>query len=332
MSEKSKARITGVGSYLPKKVLSNAELEEMVDTNDEWIVTRTGMKERRIAEEGEYSSTMGVIAAKEALENAGLAPSEIELIVVATATPDYIFPSTATIIQQKLEGCKAAAFDIQAACAGFLYGLSIVQSYIESGIYKNILLVATEKLSSIIDYTERSTCILFGDGAAAVVVRDQGKGLLIRDVSIGADSAPVETLGVLAGGCRHPASHKSVENKEHVLIMNGPEIFKSAVRCMENMANTTLNKLSITTEDISWFVPHQANIRIMESLAKRLKIPDSKVYKTIHKYGNTSASSVPIALKELLDEQTIAVGERILFSAFGAGLTYASSVVEKINA
>ena len=331
MDSKRKARITGTGTYLPSKVLKNSDLEEIVETSDEWIVTRTGMRERRIASETEHSSTMGLMASKDAIKSAGIEAKDIELIVVATATPDYIFPSTATVIQSGLEGCNAPAFDIQAACAGFLYGLSIVRSYIESGVYKHVLLVASEKLSSIVNYKDRATCVLFGDGAAACVVSAEGKGLQINDICLGADGGPAETLGVLAGGCRHPSSEETIKNDMHYLTMNGQEVFKNAVRCMESMTNNCLEKLAIKPDDISWFVPHQANIRIIEALSKRLGISDERIFKTIQKYGNTSASSVPIALHELLQKHTINTGELLLFTAFGAGLTYASSVLEQIN-
>lgn len=327
MSGKSRARIIGTGSYLPKRVLSNADLEAMVDTSDEWIVARTGMKERRIAGPEEFTSDLGYEAAKLALEDANTSAEEIDFILVATLTPDYIFPSTACLIQAKLKATHAAALDIQAACTGYIYALSLAQAYIESGRYKKILIVAAEKLSSIVNYKDRSTCVLFGDGASACVVGAEGKGLWIQDVSLGADGELAELLLLPAGGSRRPASKQTVEEGLHYLQMGGKETYKHAVRRMEMASKQCLDKVGLAEGEISWIVPHQANVRIIEAIAKRFGVAMERVYLTIHKYGNTSASSLGIALDELLEEHPMKEGENLLLVAFGAGLTWGASIL-----
>lgn len=324
-----KARIIGQGSYLPSKVLSNSDLEKMVETSDEWIVTRTGMKERRLASESEHTSFMGAEAAKKALEQAGTSAAEIDLILVATLTPDYVFPSTACLIQTAIGANRAAAMDIQAACSGYIYGLTTAKAFIESGLYKNILLIASEKLSAIVDYEDRNTCILFGDGAAACVVSDQGAGFFIDGTTLSSDGKEAEMLYMPAGGSRSPATAETVENKDHTIKMKGKELFKHAVRSMEDVVKRSLDQLGLTEEAISYLVPHQANNRIIESVAKRFKIDADQVYLTIHKYGNTSASSVGIALDELQRTKPLKEGDRIILCAFGAGLTAGGAVLTK---
>ncbi len=321
------AKIIGTGSYLPEKVLTNQDLEKMVDTNDEWIVTRTGMKERRIAREDEFTSDMGLAAAQNALKAAQMAPENLDLILFATLTPDYIFPTTACLIQSKLGAVKAAAVDVGAACTGFLYALAMAKAFIESGIYKNILIIASEKLSSVVNYKDRNTCILFGDGAAAAVISSEGRGLAIRDVSLGADGQLAELICQPAGGSRKPATHETVDANLHYIHMEGKEVFKHAVRRMELASREAIEKAGLKEEDISWLVPHQANMRIIEALAKRFEFPMEKVFVTIHKYGNTSASALGIALDELLRQKTTQPGDNILLTAFGAGLTWGSSVL-----
>ena len=286
------AKIRGTGSYLPEKILTNQDLEKMVETSDEWIVTRTGMKERRLARSDEFTSDMGRDAALKALERSGCLAGELDLILFATITPDYAFPSTACLIQKQIGAHKAAAMDIQAACTGFLYALGIAKAFIESGIYKNILIVASEKLSSIVDYKDRNTCVLFGDGASAAVVSSEGKGLVVRDVTLGADGEQAQLLVLPGGGSRNPSSEKTVADNLHYLRMEGKEVFKHAVRRMESASKESIEKSGLLESDISWFVPHQANLRIIESLAKRFNVPSEKVFVTIHKYGNTSASSL----------------------------------------
>lgn len=299
----------------------------MVDTSDEWIVSRTGMKERRIANEDEFTSDMGAAAAQKALESAQISPEEIDLILCATLTPDYTFPSTACLLQTRLKMTKAAAVDVQAACSGYIYVLAMAKAFIESGIYRNILIVASEKLSSIVNYKDRNTCILFGDGASACVVSSQGKGLVIREVCLGADGELAELLILPAGGSRVPASKESLEAGLHYLKMEGKEVFKHAVRRMESATKECLEKAGIKEDQIGWLIPHQANLRIIEALAKRFEIPAERVFLTIHKYGNTSASSLGIALDELLMEKKLSAGENIVLTAFGAGLTWGASVL-----
>ncbi len=323
-----KAKIIGIGSYLPKKILSNHDLEKIVDTSDEWIVTRTGIKERRIAED-EFTSTMAVKAARKAIQNAGLTVDEIDFIIVSTLTPDYMFPSTACLIQSEL-GCKnAAGIDIQAACTGFLYGLSLANSLVKSGTYKNILLIASEKLSSIVDYEDRSTCVLFGDGASAAVVSSLNRnGLSVESICLGADGEQAELLILPAGGCREPASSKTIQEKKHFIQMAGNEVFKHAVRRMESASKECLDMAGMSEGDVSWLVPHQANKRIIDAIAKRFKhLAANRIFETVHKYGNTSASSVGIALDELMKEHTVKDGENILLTAFGSGFTWGASLL-----
>jgi len=322
-----KAKIVGMGSYLPERVLSNTDLEKMVETSDEWITSRTGMKERRLAAHDEFTSDMGFEAAQKAIEDAGVKVEEIDLILFAALTPDYIFPSTACLIQKSLGAVNAAAMDMQAACTGYLYGLSIAKAYVESGHYKTVLVVAAEKLSSIVDYKDRNTCVLFGDGAAACVVSSGRSGYAIENVSLGADGEQSELLILPAGGSKRPASIKTVQEGLHFLQMEGKEVFKHAVRRMESAVKKCLDATGLKEEDISWMVPHQANIRIIESLAKRFKVEKERVYVTIHKYGNTSASSVGIALDELLKEKEVKQGEHIVLFAFGAGLTWGAAAL-----
>ncbi len=331
-----KARVIGTGSYLPEKVLTNQDLEKMVETSDEWILSRTGMKERRIAAQNEYTSDLGYQAALAALKTSEVSADQIDLVIVATLTPDYAFPSTACLIQQKLGAVNAAAFDVQAACTGYIYGLSIAKAFVESGLYKNVLVIAAEKLSSIVDYTDRNSCILFGDGASACVVSSQvGKkqSLWIRDISLGSDGEQSNLLILPAGGSRLPASAETVSQGLHYLKMEGKEVFKHAVRRMESSCKECIDRVGLTEKDVNWLVPHQANTRIIETIAKRFKIPMEKVFLTIHKYGNTSASSLGIALDELLKEKTISSGENILTTAFGSGLTWGSAIltVESTN-
>jgi 3-oxoacyl-[acyl-carrier-protein] synthase-3 len=322
-----KAKIIGTGSFLPKKVLSNIDLEKMVDTTDEWITTRTGMKERRIAEKEEHTSLMGAYAAIKALEAAKLHPNSIDLILFATITPDFTFPSSACLVQTQIGAVNAAAFDLQAACTGYLYALSMAKAYIESGLYENILVIASEKLSSIVNYEDRSTSILFGDGAASCVVSKHGHGLEIDHVSLGADGQQAELLMMPAGGSRNPATIETVQNKQHYLSMDGKEVFKHAVRRMEQACLLSLEKAGLTEQDVHYLIPHQANIRIIEALAKRFDLPMERVYVTIHKYGNTSASSLGIALDEFLRQGQIEKGQHLMLTAFGAGLTWGACVL-----
>jgi 3-oxoacyl-[acyl-carrier-protein] synthase III len=326
-TKSTKARIIASGSYVPQRVLTNQDLEKIVDTTDEWIWTRTGMKERRIAAEGEFTSDMGFEAAKRALENGGIAPQEIDLILFATITPDYLFPSTACLLQARLGAVNAAALDIQAACTGYLYGISIAKAFIEAGAYKTILLVASEKLSSIVDYSDRGTCVLFGDGAAACVISSQGKGFHIQNVTVGADGEQSNLIMLPGGGSRNPSSKETLAGGLHYLKMDGKETYKHAVRRMEMAAKETILKSGISETQVDWIIPHQANIRIIEGLAKRFNVPMEKVYITLHKYGNTSASSLGIAFDEFQMEKTLGPEKAVLLVAFGAGLTWGASTL-----
>lgn len=324
------ATIIGTGSYLPNKILSNADLEKMVETSDEWIVTRTGVKERRIASSEEFSSTMGKEAALRAIQDAKIDSKEIDCIIVATLTPDYVFPSTACLIQSELKLKDIPAFDMQAACSGFIYGISMAKAFVESGTYNNVLVVATEKLSSIVNYQDRTTCVLFGDGSSACVVSSQNReGLEIKSVVLGADGEQSDLLMLPAGGCRNPASIKTVEQGMHYIKMNGKETFKHAVRRMETASIESLKRAQISESDVSYLIPHQANMRIIEAIAKRFThLSEDRVYKKgVVKYGNTSASTIGIALDEIRKEKTIHEKENILLTAFGAGLTWGAAVL-----
>lgn len=325
---KKKAKILGTGSFLPSKILTNQELEKIVETSDEWIQTRTGIKQRRIAEANEHTSHMGAKAATAALQKANLSAQEIDFIIVATITPDYVFPSTACLIQTEIGATKAAAMDVQAACTGFLYALSIAKSFVESGAYKNVLVIASEKLSTITNYQDRTTCILFGDGAGACVVSSEGEGLILDCVCLGADGAQSSLLMMQAGGCRIPASNESIAAGQHFISMAGNEVFKHAVRRMEASCKECLTQSNVAESDVTYLIPHQANLRIIDAIAKRFThLSSDRIYKTVQKYGNTSASSVAIALDELCREKKIKQNETILLTAFGGGFTWGSALL-----
>lgn len=331
MITKVQARIIGLGSYLPSRILTNADLEKLVETTDEWIVSRTGIKERRIAADDECTSDMGLKAAHIALQSAKITPEKIDLILFATMSPDYIAPATAVMIQGKLEASKAAAMDIQAACSGYLYGLSIAKAYIESGQYNTVLFIASEKMSSFIDYEDRNTCVLFGDGATAAVISNQGAGLAIGPVCLGSDGKYFDVAIVPAGGAKNPASLETLKAKEHYFRMEGKEVFKHAVRRMEQVSKECLTKANLTEDDIQWIIPHQANSRIIDALGKYFSNKNIKVCRTVHKYGNTSASSVGIALDELISENSLRETDKILLVAFGVGFTWGATILSKID-
>ncbi|MDF2550468.1 MAG: fabH [Chlamydiales bacterium] len=326
---KLKARITAFGSYLPKAVLTNFDLEKMVATTDEWIVSRSGIRERRIASQSETTFSMGALAAEEALSNRGLEASAIDLILLATMTPDCLTPATACLIQNELKATQAAAMDLSAACSGFLYGLATAKAFIESGMSKRILLICSEKMSAVIDYTDRTTCCLFGDGAGAVLIEAEGPGLAVEQICLGADGEQAKLLHVPAVGSLYPPSDLE-SSPSRYLTMSGSEVFKHAVRRMESAAKQCLDLAGLQEEDVDWLVPHQANIRIIDALAKRFRIPSERIVKTLEKYGNTSASTIPIALAELAKGRDFAEGETILTASFGGGLTYASALLKKI--
>jgi len=325
------ARIIGLGSYLPQKLLCNSDLEKIVDTSDEWIISRTGMKQRRIAAPDEATSDMGLAAARDALESCCLPTAAVDMVLVATMSADYITPSTSALIQAGLGAHNAAALDIGAACTGFIYGLSLAKAYIESGAYRHVLVIGAEKLSTFVDYTDRNTCILFGDGAAAAVVADRGVGLAIDGLSLGVDGSQAGLISVPAGGSRHPTSALTMASNMHYIRMEGREVFKHAVRRMASSIQSSLEKAGLRQEQISWMIPHQANERIIDALAKQFSLREERIYKTVHKYGNTSASSIPIALHELVSHQRLLAGDRLLLVAFGAGLTWGSAILTQMD-
>ncbi|CAG7603474.1 3-oxoacyl-[acyl-carrier-protein] synthase 3 protein 1 [Paenibacillus solanacearum] len=319
--------VLGTGRYVPERVLTNHELEKMVDTNDEWIVTRTGIRERRIAAPEQASSDLAYEASKIALDKAGISPEEIDLIIVATITPDMSFPSTACILQDKLGAKKAAAFDLSAACSGFIYSLANASNFIATGTYKYALVVGAECLSKITDYTDRNTCILFGDGAGAVVLGPVAEGRGFKSFELGADGTGGPLLKVEAGGSRCPASPQSLEGKQHFIYMAGAEVFKFAVRIMGSAAEDALRKAGIDKSDVDLLVPHQANIRIIQSALQRLALSEDKCMINLHKYGNVSAASIPIALAEADEEGRLKEGDCVVLVGFGGGLTWGASVL-----
>lgn len=320
--------IVGTGSYVPDRVVTNADLEKSVDTTDEWILTRTGIKERRIAAADQCTSDMGAAAARRAMEQAGVRAEEINLIICATITPDMPFPATACLIQQKLGAKRAAAFDMEAACSGFLYGLEIGQQFIACGTYETVLVVGAEKLSTIVDWQDRSTCVLFGDGAGAAILQSRGEEHGILTTCMGADGSQAEILLMPGGGSRYPASKESVSAGMHYLKMAGKEVFKNAVTAMQTAAEEALSKCNLTVADIKCVIPHQANSRIIEAIADRLEVPMEKVYMNLQRYGNMSAASVAVALDEAAREGRFQRGDLILLIVFGSGLTWASCVIQ----
>jgi 3-oxoacyl-[acyl-carrier-protein] synthase-3 len=321
------SRITGTGSALPAKILTNADLELMVETTDDWITARTGIKERRIAAAGEYTSTFAAEASRRALSMAGISPEELDLIIVGTVTPDFPFPSTACIIQNALSAVNASAFDVSAACSGFIYGLSIADSFIRSGRIQKALVIGAEVLSRVVDWTDRNTCILFGDGAGAAVIEtsEDIKGIL--STHIFSNGSCWDLLYQPGSGSRNPATDRSIDPNFFFIRMDGSEVFKHAVRAMEEAAMAALDANGMKTSDLSIFIPHQANMRIVNAIAKRLSLPAEKVFINLHNYGNTSAASIPIALDEANRQGRLKRGDSILLDAFGGGFTYGSALL-----
>lgn len=328
MKEIRSVGITGLGSYVPEKVLTNSDLEKIVDTSDEWIVDRTGIRERRIAAPEQATSDLAYEAAKKALADAGAAPEDIDLIIVATATPDMFFPSVACIIQDRLKATKAAAFDLAAGCSGFAYGLVVGSQFVKTGLYNKVLVIGAEALSKILDWTDRNTCILFGDGAGAAVLEPVEQGYGILGVDLGADGGGGQFLNIPAGGSRRPASLETIQERMHYVHMAGNEVFKFAIKVMGEAAVKALDNAGLTSQDVDCLIPHQANIRIIQSAAKRLKLPMDKVVVNVDKYGNTSAASIPIALKEAVDSGRVKKDDVVVLVGFGAGLTWASCVIK----
>ncbi len=319
-------KIVGLGVSIPEKVLTNADLEKMVETSDEWIVTRTGIRERRIGREDQATSDLGIDAARAALADAKLEPKDVDLILVATNTPDTAFPSTACWIQKGLGAPDIPAFDVSAGCTAFIYGLIIARGLILSGTNKRILLVAADMLSRITNWEDRSTCVLFGDGAGAVVLEESRDASGILSHHWSADGNLGELIILPGGGSRLPASHATVDGKKHTLHMKGNDTFKHAVKRMGEAAVEALARAGVDKEAISWFIPHQANMRIIEATRDRLKVPKEKVAVNIHKYGNCSVATIPLALEELVREGKVKRGDIIVLDAFGAGLTWGAIV------
>ena len=316
-----KSIIAGCGSYLPERIMTNYDLEKMVDTSHDWIVKRSGIEQRHIAAEGELTSDMALKAGLQAIEHAGITAQDLDAIIVATTTPDLTFPSTATQVQAKLGISHGFAFDVQAVCSGFIYGLSTADALIQAGRAKNILLIGAEKMSAILDWADRGTCVLFGDGAGAVVLSaheaDDGRGIM--SCHLRSDGNYTEYLRTTSG----PASSKDVG----LLTMQGKEVFKMAVTCLAEVAQAALDHNNVTAEDLDWLVPHQANIRIIEATAKKLKLPVDKVVRTIHEHGNTSAASIPLALASAVHGGQVKTGDLLLLEAMGAGFTWGSSLL-----
>ncbi len=320
---KQRAAITGIQGYVPDYILTNKELETYVDTNDEWIISRTGIKERRILKgEGKGSSDLGAEAIKGLLKKTNISAEEVDLIICATATPDMIFPATACIIADKVGATNAFAYDLMAACSGFLYALATASQFIETGSYKKVIVVGADKMSSIVDYTDRATCIIFGDGAGAVMLEPSKDGLGIQDSILKSDGSGREFLHMKAGGSAKPASHKTVDNKEHFIFQDGQLVFKAAVKNMADVSEEIMKKNNLSADDIAWLVPHQANKRILDATARRMGVGDDKVMLNIQKYGNTTNGTIPLCLWEW--ESKLNKGDNIILAAFGGGFTWGS--------
>jgi 3-oxoacyl-[acyl-carrier-protein] synthase-3 len=319
--------VLGAGYYVPDRVLTNRDLEQMVETNDEWIVTRTGIRERRIAAPEQATSDLAYEASRKAIERAGIKAEDIDLIIVATITPDMAFPSASCLLQDKLGAKHAAACDLAAACAGFIYGLASASNFIATGMYKYALVVGADCLSRITDYEDRNTCILFGDGAGAVVLGEVPEGRGFRSFELGADGSGGELLKLAGGGSRNPASALTIDQRLHYIHMNGSEVFKFAVRIMGSAAEEALRKAGIDKKDIDLLIPHQANIRIIQSALSRLELDESKCQINIDRYGNMSAASIPVALAEAAEAGKVKEGDTLLMVGFGGGLTWGASVL-----
>lgn len=320
--------VSGVGAYVPAKLLTNADLEKMVDTTDEWITSRTGIKVRHLAAPDEYTSDLAVQAARRAMKNAGVTADQIELIIVATITPDMVFPSTACLVQQKLGARRAAAFDLEAACSGFIYGLEIAQQFIMSRTYDTVLVIGAEKLSSIVDWNDRNTCVLFGDGAGAAVLQNRPGTHGLLTAVMGADGGKWELLHMPGGGSRCPATADSVAARLHFLRMEGKETFKHAVQAMLTAAREALKRCEVDIAQVKCIIPHQANRRIIEAVGERLGATPEQMFIVLDQYGNTSAASVAIALNDAVTSGRIQRGDLLLLVVFGAGLTWGAALIE----
>ncbi len=323
----TRAVIRGTGSSLPERILRNTELEKMVDTSDEWITSRTGIRERRVAGEDEPLSLFAAAAGEAALQSAGVAAGDLDLILCATVTPDMPIPATACIIQDRLGARRAAAFDLSAGCSGFIYGLSVAEKFITTGSARHILLIGGEVLSKYVDWKDRTTCVLFGDGAGAVVLSAGTEPHGVLASSLASDGRMADFIYVPAGGTREPASETTVRERRHFIKMKGNETFKMAVRCMEESARTVLTQAGLTTADVKLFIPHQANRRIIDAVGDRLGLQPDQVFVNIDRIGNTSAASIPLALDEAVRAGRVRQGDVLLFAAFGTGLTWGAAAV-----
>lgn len=327
MDKKITAAITAVGGYVPEDKLTNLDLERMVDTKDEWICTRTGIEERRILKgEGKATSDMGAPCVLQICEKRGISPEEIDCIICATVTPDMLFPSTANLISAKVGAKNAFSFDISAACSGFLYALTLGASLIESRRYKKVVVVGSDKMSSIVDYSDRTTCIIFGDGAGAVLLEPNFDGFGVLDSILRSDGTGCQHLHMKAGGSLKPASHETVNNKEHYIYQEGQAVFKFAVKGMADVSAELLERNGLTSDDIAWLVPHQANKRIIDATANRLGLPEEKVMLNIQRYGNTTAGTIPLCLWDW--KQKLNKGDNIVLAAFGGGFTWGATLVK----
>jgi len=324
---RNRSRIKGTGHSLPERVLTNFDLEKIVDTTDEWITTRTGIKERRIAREDEYLSKFCTDAAKKALDMAGMKAEDLDLIILATVTMDQPIPATACFIQDQIGAKKAAAFDMQAGCSGFVYALSIADAYIQNGTFKNILVCGGEVLSKFVDWKDRSTCVLFADGVGAVVLTGEEGERGILSSAIHSDGSMADFITLPGGGSKHPVTHEMIDANLHTIKMKGGETFKLAVRSIEGVCREAIDRAGLKPSDVRWFVPHQANVRIISAVADRLGWPKESLYLNIDRIGNTSSGSIPIALDELVRAGKVQDGDVLLFAAFGAGLTWGSTLV-----
>ena len=326
--ELRRASITAVSHYVPEKILTNADLEKMVDTNDEWIRTRTGIRERHILEKG-ATSDLAAKAVQQTLVHRGITAAEIELIIVATITPDMMLPATACVVQEKIGASKAWGFDLNAACSGFLYALSVGARFIETGVHSKVIVVGADKMSSITDYTDRNTCILFGDGAGAVLLEPTvEKEYGIIDQCMYNDGSGGAFLNIKGGGSLHPPTHETIDKKMHYVFQDGKSVFKSAVVCMADVSEEIMKRNHLKSNDIAWLVPHQANLRIVDATAQRLGIDNSKVMVNIDRYGNTTAATIPLCLSEWWQAGKLQRGQNIVLAAFGAGYTWGSMLVK----
>ncbi len=321
--------VIGTGSYAPEKILTNYDLEKMVDTSDEWIRRRTGMVERRIADENTASSDLGIKASLNAIEMAGIDPLEIDLIIVPTVTPDMLFPATACLIQKSIKAANAAAFDLSAGCSGFLYGLVIADQFIKCGKYKTVLVIATETLSKITDWTDRSTCVLFGDASGATILQctNDDRGIISSYLAADGNYSDYELLGMPAGGSRAPATHETIDKRMHYIKMRGRELFKLGVKAMSEAGLRAMEAGNLTLDDVALCIPHQANKRIIDAVAERLGFPEEKMFVNVFKYGNTSSATMAVALDEAIRTNRVGPGDIVLIVSFGSGLTWASIAI-----